>query len=558
MLSRATSHELAAASSRVHLVQRPEDHGVLLALPIQDDREVQETGVVLAVLCMDSLLASATAGVDTEGLMFALVDVAPDGRHALSAAQEDAPGLSWSESVEFGGRNWEFRFSAPTSFLRSRPALAAWLVLTGGMLLTSALGGFLLLVTGRSILIERLATERAHELHRKDEEHEQIQDQLRHMQKLEVVGRLAGGVAHDLNNLLTVIKGYGELLGLELAGKAERTSLEEIRKATERAALLVQRLLAFARRQVMHPRRLDVNALIGGLRGTLLPLVGERVVLVPRLLSKGVVQADPGQLEQVVMNLVVNARDALLPEGGELRVETADVEVTPDDEESALIPPGNYVRIEVTDEGCGMPPEVLARVFEPFYTTKKDGTGLGLSTVYGIVQQSGGFVSVKSSPERGSTFRVYLPVAEGDVLVPAERRETTREHGRGTILVVEDEAALRALLCDYLAGKGYEVRTADSAVAAIALARELPSSLDVLLTDVIMPDLTGPEVVARVRESHPDVAVLYMSGYSGNAIESHGIASLEPHCLQKPFSLDELARQLHRLVPTERPFPSLA
>ena len=546
VLERAHRHGELAVSGPIDLAQTSTP-GLLLALPVHREKEL--VGYVVAVMTVEQLLQRATQG-SSGRVHLVLHDVTGPDAAPLTEAPSTQHELTWSEEIPFAGRRWQLRFSASRDLLAAQPAWTAWMVLAGGMLLTSVLGGLLLLVTGRTISIETLAQERALELRRKDEERDRIQGQLLHAQKLEVVGRLAGGVAHDVNNFLTVIQGYGEVLRSELETSAPvGRALEEIDKATERAARVVQRLLAFARRQVLHPRPIVPGELVESLRGTLLPLLGERVTLRLDCHSRGTVLADPGQLEQVVMNLAVNARDALLPDGGELHIRVTDVDVEGD---ASGVPSGRHVRISVIDRGAGMTPEVLERIFEPFYTTKKEGTGLGLSTVYGIVQQSGGAITVESEPGRGTTFHVYLPGVESDVLMPTERRRREHECPPGVVLVVEDEASLRSLLCSFLASRGHEVLTAESAPLAVALAHGRGAPIDLILTDVVMPDMTGPEVVAAVLRSHPEAAVLYMSGYSGNALDQQGVEELGAQCMQKPFLLEDLAARVQEFVRSRR------
>jgi signal transduction histidine kinase/ActR/RegA family two-component response regulator len=364
-------------------------------------------------------------------------------------------------------------------------------------------------------------------------------EQLRQAQKMEAIGRLAGGVAHDFNNLLTVIQGFSELLQTKLApGTPERAGVDEIAKASERAAALTHQLLAFSRRQVLAPEVLDLNAVLRDLEAMLGRLIGEdvelRLVLAPNL---GRVRADPGQIQQVVMNLVVNARDAM-PHGGQLTIETANVVA---DEEflqrHGPVVTGPQVLLAVRDTGVGMDAETQSRIFEPFYTTKPvgGGTGLGLSTVYGVVQQSGGVVLVESAPGEGSSFRVYLPRVEADVAPPnGSRGASDAARGSETILLVEDEAQVRALVQGVLQDSGYTVLAASRGDEALGVAAAHAGEIDLLMTDVVMPGLGGRDVAARLAEQHPGLRVLYMSGYTNHAIGQHGVLDAETHFLQKP------------------------
>jgi two-component system, cell cycle sensor histidine kinase and response regulator CckA len=377
-----------------------------------------------------------------------------------------------------------------------------------------------------------------------------LEQQLIQSQKMEAVGRLAGGVAHDFNNLLTAISGYNELVLSQLPpGDPRRGHAEEIRRAADRAAGLTQQLLAYSRRQVLEPKVLDLNAVVSSMEKMLRRLIGEDVELAT-MQQPGLwpVRADPGQLEQVVLNLAVNARDAM-PRGGRLQIATGNVAV---DAASALsgvaLVPGDYAVLTVADNGLGMTPEVKARLFEPFFTTKEKGkgTGLGLSTVYGIVKQSGGYIWVDSEPGRGTAFRVYLPRchAEPDRLEPPPASPESTTAGSETILLVEDEPEVRNLVEKLLAMQGYTVLVAASPSEALQLCEKERRRIDLLLTDVVMPDMSGRELARRLEPSRPEMRVLYMSGYTEDAIGRHGVLDPEIAFLQKPFSPDALARKV--------------
>jgi two-component system cell cycle sensor histidine kinase/response regulator CckA len=370
-------------------------------------------------------------------------------------------------------------------------------------------------------------------------EQKRIAAQLLQAQKMEAVGRLAGGVAHDFNNALGVILGYTELLMRE-AGDAQRGKLQQILNASQRAAGLTRQLLAFSRRQVVDPKILDLNALLADVQRMLGRLIGEdvEVVIVP-FEGLGRVKADLGQLEQVVMNLCVNARDAM-PEGGQLRIQTANAEVdagyTAQHEPMA---PGRYVMLAVTDNGSGIEKELLSKIFEPFYTTKDPGkgTGLGLATVYGIVKQSGGFVWVYSELERGTCFKIYLPRVD-DVVDTAEVRAAAMpSRGTETILLVEDEAALRTIARETLEAHGYRVYEASSAREAFEVARSSRTTpIQLLLTDVVMPGLNGRALAEALMAEHPGLKVIYMSGYTDDVIAHSGVLETGVILLEKPFS----------------------
>ncbi|MGE0456117.1 MAG: PAS domain S-box protein [Vicinamibacteria bacterium] len=380
-----------------------------------------------------------------------------------------------------------------------------------------------------------------------------LEDQLRQSQKIEAIGQLAGGVAHDFNNILGVITGYGELAQRQLAaGHPARARVDEIVKAAARAADLTHQLLAFSRRQIMQPRALDLNGLIAGSQAMLGRLLGEHLELVVRLGSElGTVMADPGQIEQVVLNLALNARDAM-PKGGSLTLETSNVEL--DEAYAAAHAPavrGRYVMLAVSDTGIGMDPETQQRIFEPFFTTKPEGqgTGLGLATVYGIVKQSGGFIWVYSEPGRGTTFKVYLPRLDQ----PAQHAAAagpTGEAPRGveTILLVEDTETLREVIREILEERGYTLLLALDGEEALALARAHDGPIDLLLTDVVMPKLGGRDLALRLSETRPAMRVLYMSGYTDGAISQHGILGEGLALLEKPFSADRLARAVREAL----------
>ena len=386
-----------------------------------------------------------------------------------------------------------------------------------------------------------------------------LEEQMLLSQKMEAVGRLAGGVAHDFNNILTAIGGYADLLLADLAPDApQRRDLEEIHLATQRAASLTQQLLAFSRRQVLQPKVISLNVLVPDIEKMLRRLLGEDIlfatVLHPRL---GNVRADPGQLEQVIVNLAVNARDAM-PNGGRLTIETRNVEL--DDSYAADHPgvtPGRYVLLAVTDTGIGMDATTKSRIFEPFFTTKVrgKGTGLGLATVYGIVQQTGGHIMPYSEPAKGTTMRVYLPRVDDpvDPVRPPAAQATEIPRGTETILLVEDEAPVRAVTRQLLERNGYTVLEASDGLSALALIGNdhEGSHVDLLLTDVIMPGMSGRELAHELKARRPEIRTLFMSGYTDDAVVRHGM--LEPGLayLEKPFRPPVLLRKVREVL--ERP-----
>lgn len=384
-------------------------------------------------------------------------------------------------------------------------------------------------------------------------ERQQLEAQLLQAQKMEAVGRLAGGVAHDFNNLLTVIQGYGEMLARSLSGdETRREEVAEILNAAARATTLTRQLLAFSRRQVLEMRVFDLGAVVGELQKMLRRLIGENVELVVvRSAGPAFVKADPGQIEQVLLNLAVNARDAM-PKGGRLNVEVADLDLdSPLSSLDETVLPGRYVVVSVSDAGTGMDSETLGRIFEPFFTTKEKGkgTGLGLSTVFGIVKQSSGHVLVESAPGRGTTFRVFLPRVDGEgAAVAPILRTGASAKGSETILVVEDELQIRALIRASLAAYGYTVLDAASAEEALGLLAQHAGPLDLLLTDVVLKGDSGRTLADRLLAQRPGVKVLYMSGYTDNVISHHGV--LEPGLvfLQKPFTPAALARKVREAL----------
>lgn len=369
---------------------------------------------------------------------------------------------------------------------------------------------------------------------------------------MEAIGQLAGGVAHDFNNLLTVILGHSEfLLKRDESAKNRRSRVEEIRKAAERGAWLTNQLLAFSRNQLLEPTDLQLNAVLEDMDDILRRIIGEDIKL--DLLvdpDLGWVKVDRGQFQQIVLNLAGNARDAM-PRGGRLSIETMNVPVTDGPSKpQAFLAPGEYVAIVVRDSGHGMDAETRARIFEPFFTTKEKGkgTGLGLATVYGIVKQSGGFIWVESDPGHGSSFHTLLPrvpkPAHTDVL-----QEAFDFHiGGETVLLVEDDPALLKMAEEVLHDTGYKVLTAPCGVDALQVAADYKGPLDVLLTDVVMPGMTGRELADKIVARHPRIKVLYMSGYTDDAIGNHGLHGQTLAVMQKPFTHDTLVRRMRETI----------
>ena len=393
-------------------------------------------------------------------------------------------------------------------------------------------------------------------IHRKSEkERESVTAQLRQSQKLESIGRLAGGIAHDFNNVLTVISGYAEMLLADMReGDSYYRKIEAIKKSADHAAALTQQLLAFSRRQVLQPRALDLNAVIKDQRMMLGRLIGEDIALEMKLdRNLGQVMIDPGQMAQVIMNLVVNARDAM-PAGGMITIETSNVEL---DETYAgshvSVIPGPYVMVAIKDTGVGMDIETQAHIFEPFFTTKEagKGTGLGLAMVDGIVKQSGGNIWVYSEPGRGTIFKIYLARLVGHTDKTGQSEvQHSGAGGKETILVVEDQAEVRELVCGVLLSKGYRVLEGADGVKARALSDLNPGAVDLLLSDMVMPGIGGPELAEALRNEQPEMKVLFMSGYTERATDKRATLKQDEAFIQKPFGPAALARKVREVLDT--------
>ena len=384
-------------------------------------------------------------------------------------------------------------------------------------------------------------------------ERRQLELQLRQSQKMEAIGQLAGGVAHDFNNLLTIISGYSEMMADGLGPESPHIGqVKEIQKAADRAAALTRQLLAFGRRQVLAPQVLDLNEVVSNVDKMLRRLIGEDINLVP-ISGGGLgrVKADAGQIEQIIMNLAVNARDAM-PQGGKLTIETADVVL--DDtyaRKHLAVTPGPYVMLAVSDTGCGMDEATQARIFEPFFTTKPPGkgTGLGLATVYGIVKQSGGNIWMYSEPGKGTTFKVYLPRVDDMVAeVKLSQAKDGDPRGAETVLVVEDEETIRSLVRGILEKHGYTVLEANGGVEGLAICQQHPHTIHLVLTDVVMPQLSGPELAGKLASLRPETKVLFMSGYTNKAIGQDGLLDKNTAFIEKPFTPQALARKVREVL----------
>ncbi len=396
-----------------------------------------------------------------------------------------------------------------------------------------------------------------------EEERLELRDQLRQSQKMEAIGQLTGGVAHDFNNLLTVILGNSEMLLSATAQIATtssegllRASLEQIQSAGTHAAALTRQLLAFSRRDITKPEVVDTNRIVGNMEGMLRRLIGEHIQLDVRLgTDKFLVYADPGQIEQIMMNLVVNAADAM-PEGGHLEIRVEDAELNAasvaDHVDSR---PGRYAVLCVIDNGTGMAPETLENMFEPFFTTKPvgKGTGLGLATVYGNVKQLGGLIQVDSKPGVGSTFTVYVPIVEGEETNKELDRPVAGSCAGETLLVCEDEDMVREIMCEALRDAGYTVIEAENGEQALAAATNHVGSIELLISDVLMPGLSGIELAERLTRDYPDTPVLFVSGYTADRFDPKGVLGEAAEILQKPFGPTTLLRRVHEVLNAEPP-----
>ncbi len=408
-------------------------------------------------------------------------------------------------------------------------------------------------LTRSNLMRLNAAVERELRAARLRRERNRLEEQFRQAQKMEAVGRLAGGVAHDFNNLLTVITGYSDLLlGSRDLKESQRTALQEIRRSAERGGALTNQLLAFSRRQPLQTRIVHLNELVLQIERLLRRLIGEDIELITiPAATPDVVAADPGRLEQVLMNLAVNARDAM-PGGGKLTIETGTRDLTePVLARQLGVEPGRFVTISIHDTGTGMDAETQSHLFEPFFTTKSSsrGTGLGLATAYGIIRQSGGAIGFSSQIGSGTTAFIYLPLGN-EVGETINERGAVEERLSGieTILLVEDETRVRKLIVDVLAARGYHVLEATRGTDAIRLCNLYPSKIDLAVVDVVMPEMSGPELVRQISVIEPHMRVLYISGYTEEAMVHHGIEQSGAAFLQKPFLPDALARKVREVL----------
>ena len=408
-------------------------------------------------------------------------------------------------------------------------------------------------MTKKSLLTDKNGDKQIVCVLREITEHKRLEAQFLQAQKMEAIGVLAGGVAHDFNNLLNVINGYSELVLEDLAqDNPMRRDIEQVREAGQRAATLTSQLLAFSRKQILQSEILDLNSVIADMSSMLRRLIGEDIEFVsitqPGL---GLINGDPGSIQQIVMNLAVNARDAM-SQGGKLTIETGNVDLDQDYlHRRPMAKAGPYVMLAISDNGIGMDAATQAQIFEPFFTTKEKGkgTGLGLSTVYGIVKQSNGFIWVYSEPGKGTTFKIYFPRASGEISeLTGESKLEHRSRGSETVLVVEDEESVRALACRILRERGYVVIEAADGIEALRLAENHAGQLHLILTDIVMPGMSGKNLVSNLETARPGIKSLYMSGYTEGTIVHQGVLDSNVAFIQKPFTSKDLVRKVREVI----------
>ena len=478
--------------------------------------------------------------------------------HKISTGQEllDALGNGWEVAISDFAVG-DFGAIAALNLIQQQGVDLPLIVVTGKIrdsdVLSVLKAGAADHLTRSNLMRLNAAVERELRAARLRRERNRLEEQFRQAQKMEAVGRLAGGVAHDFNNLLTVITGYSDLLlSSRDLKESQRTALQEIRRSAERGGALTNQLLAFSRRQPLQTRIVHLNELVVQIERLLRRLIGEDVELITiPAATPDVVSADAGRLEQVLMNLAVNARDAM-PNGGKLTIETGNAQLTePVLAKQLGLDPGRFVTISITDTGTGMDAETQNHLFEPFFTTKSAarGTGLGLATAYGIIRQSGGAIGFSSELGAGTTALVYLPTVQERTEATAERGlSEERLTGVETILLVEDEARVRKLIMDVLTARGYQVLEATRGADAVKLCQLRCSQIDLAVVDVVMPEMSGPELVRQIMPLEPRMRVLYISGYTEEAMVHHGIEESGAAFLQKPFLPDALARKVREVL----------
>lgn len=578
-LLRACETGEPVATEPIQLVQDAADrYGILVFSPVYPNGHLPERsdqrcrvarGFATGVFRVDEVMLAALGHHVDANIRIVLTDdkmidrdrsIWSNGsplQQAGSPARVAAVGaLSAVTPITVAGRRWSMLFTATPSYRSAAGTWRPWLALAAGMSFAGLLSAFLLVVTGNAVIISRANDDLQREIaDRKQVEQslQQNEERLRQAQKMEAVGRLAGGVAHDFNNILTVIAGYCEFLLERFASdQAAISELKEIRRGAETAASLTRQLLAFSRKQILAPRILDLNGVVLGLNQMLRRLLEENISIKFHLASRAVmVQADPGQLEQVLLNLAINARDAM-PRGGTLTIETTTAILDQTYADSHLgVAPGQYVALSISDTGTGMTPEIKRHIFEPFFTTKPagQGTGLGLATVYGIVKQSGGEIDVYSELGIGTTFKIYLPaVSHAEVVTGVDRHIPEMLTGTDTVLLVEDETQLRVLTERVLCRYGYTVLSASNVQEGLRVSTQHPGEIHLLLTDVVMPGGSGRDLAEQLVTARPEVKVIFMSGYTDDAIVHHGVLAPGIVFLHKPFTPQALARKLRETL----------
>jgi signal transduction histidine kinase/CheY-like chemotaxis protein len=569
-----------SATDRITLVQEAgEQFGILLLLPIYkqnvplkttEDRQKHRKGFVVEVLRVGDVIENALKNFSDEGINIYLYDLSADEAKRFlyfrpsrvsgitkNPQQKDnnQKGLYWSKTFDFAGRQWQVLFSPSSYYFDSQQSWHAWFVLSGSLLLTCLLAFYISRKAIYTADIEQRVKKQAEtnlELKKAIREQKKLEGQLVQAQKMEAVGQLAGGIAHDFNNILTAIIGYGNLMQMKMKEDDPlRMNIDHILNSAERAARLIQSLLAFSRKQIINPQPIDLNEIVTRVEKLLLRVIGEDIKLTTICREEAVtVMADSGHIEQVLMNLATNARDAM-PEGGILSIETGLVEI--DDElikTHGYGKQGKYAFISVTDSGVGMDEETRQKIFEPFFTTKEvdKGTGLGLSVIYGIIKQHDGFIDVYSEPGKGTKFKIYLPQIKAGIKEAAKTELFSVEKGTETVLVAEDNESVRRLIKDILQQYGYKVIEAGDGEEAIENYKEQEEEIDLLLLDVIMPKRNGKEVYEEIKGMKPDVKALFLSGYSEDLLQKKGVLEKGINFIFKPVAVNDLLRKVRGVL----------
>lgn len=582
-LRRATRSGTGASTAPLKLVQDlGEERSVLIYWPIYKEpggpvpskRSERPVAFGTGAFRLKDIVGAALGSVDRSGLTIRILDEEThNGKTVLyedpaeSAVRHSRGELRYRESFDVQGRSWSFECRSAPAYLALAGSWRAWTVLAAGLLFAAVLGAFLLSMTGRAVVLERLGTERVSELSKANQALErevaerrtvedalvQTESELRQSQKMDAIGKLAGGIAHDFNNLLTPILGYCELVRNKLVPcDPLREDIQQITYSAEQAARLTRQLLVFSRKDVVQPKVLDLNVVLGEMQKMLKRVIREDIQL-ECVLRAGLwnVEVDPGQIEQLIINLVVNARDAM-PQGGKLTIETMNYELTPDlAQKREDLAPGDHVMMAVSDSGTGMAPEVRAHLFEPFFTTKEEGkgTGLGLSTVYGIVKRARGHISVYSELGQGTSFVIYFPRVIGHSETrSAGTTSVQRLNGTENVLIVEDDSVVRRLLGTILRSHGYVVSEASDGGEAFSLMQTNALSVQLIITDIVMPKMGGMELFLLLSASNIHVKFLCMSGYPEGAAIGQGLIREDIPFIHKPFTPTGLLRKVREIL----------